>query len=109
MPTLETALIDLLHETREEDLRLIIGGGYGIYLKREHVRELGVRTLLREWPEARSTNDLDLFLRPELLVDSMRLKPERMKTPTAPVPCFRMARSDGRNRRVYPGDRHVKQ
>ena len=28
-----------------------------------------------EWPEARSTSDLDLFLRPELLIDSARLKP----------------------------------
>jgi len=75
MPNLRTALLDLLFETRNEDLRLIIGGGYGIYLKREHVRRLGIRTLFREWPEARSTNDLDLFLRPELLIDSPRLKP----------------------------------
>jgi len=34
-----------------------------------------MRTLLREWPEPRSTNDLDLFLRPELLIDSAKLKP----------------------------------
>ncbi len=75
MPTLQTALVDVLYETRDDALRLIIGGGYGIYLKREHVRENGIRTLLREWPEARSTNDLDLFLRPELLVNSARLRP----------------------------------
>jgi len=75
MPTLQTALTDVLYETRDEALRLIIGGGYGIYLKREHVRENRIRTLLREWPEARSTNDLDLFLRPELLINSARLKP----------------------------------
>lgn len=37
--------------------------------------ESGIRTLLQKWPEARSTNDLDLFLRPELLVISARLKP----------------------------------
>jgi hypothetical protein len=30
---------------------------------------------LDQWPEPRSTNDLDLFLRPELLIDSSRLKP----------------------------------
>ena len=30
MPSLRTALLDLLYETRENDLRLIIGGGYGI-------------------------------------------------------------------------------
>ncbi|MBN1590848.1 MAG: hypothetical protein JW888_15150 [Pirellulales bacterium] len=75
MPNLQTALTDVLYETRDDSLRLIIGGGYGIYLKREYVRENGIRTLLREWPEARSTNDLGLFLRPELLVNSARLKP----------------------------------
>lgn len=75
MPELRTALLDLLYETREVDWTPIIGGGYGIFLKREHVRTAGIRTLLSEWPEARSTNDLDLFLRPGLLIDSARLKP----------------------------------
>lgn len=75
MPNLQTAMTDVLYETRDDDLRLIIGGGYGIYLKREYVRESGIRTLFREWPEARSTNDIDLFLRLELLVNSARLKP----------------------------------
>jgi hypothetical protein len=75
MPELRTALLDLLYETRTSDLKLIIGGGYGIFLKREHIRESGVRTLLTELPEARSTNDLDLFLRPELLIRSTLLKP----------------------------------
>ena len=36
---------------------------------------MGVRTLLSEWPEPRSTNDLDLYLRPELLTESAKLKP----------------------------------
>lgn len=75
MPSLRTALLDILYETRNDDLRLIIGGGYGIFLKREYVQQVGIRTLFREWPEARSTNDLDLFLRPELLVVSERLRP----------------------------------
>jgi hypothetical protein len=74
---LRTALLDLLFETRQADLRLIVGGGYGIYLKREHLQETGEPTLMREWPEARSTNDLDLFLRPELLIASEPLKPLR--------------------------------
>ena len=43
MPELRTALLDLLYETRNENLQLIIGGGYGIYLKREMVREAGTR------------------------------------------------------------------
>ena len=75
MPNLRTTLMDLLYELRDNDLPLIIGGGYGIYLKREYILELGMRTLLRELPESRSTNDIDLFLRPELLINSEQLRP----------------------------------
>jgi hypothetical protein len=75
IPDLQTALLDLLHETQGTDIKLIIGGGFGIYLKTDHVRRLGVRTLFHEWPEPRSTNDLDLYLRPELLIRSEKLKP----------------------------------
>jgi len=41
-------LLDLLHEVQDTDIKLIIGGGYGIYLKTEHVQRVGMRTLLRE-------------------------------------------------------------
>ena len=75
MIDLNTALLDLLHELHGSDIKPIICGGFGIYLKTEHVRRLGVRTLFREWPEPRSTNDLDLFLRPELLIQAAKLKP----------------------------------
>jgi hypothetical protein len=75
IPDLKTSLLDLLHETKGTDIKLIIGGGFGIYLKIDHVQRLSQRTLLRELPEPRSTNDLDLFLRPELIIDSARLKP----------------------------------
>jgi hypothetical protein len=75
MPNLQTALLDLLHEVKNTDIKLIIGGGFGIYLKTNHVRRMGLRTLLIEWPEPRSTNDLDLYLRPELLIQSAKLKP----------------------------------
>jgi hypothetical protein len=77
LQTLSDALCDLLKQIGGTDIRLIIGGGFGIYLKTEHVRKLGARTLIDPefWPEARSTNDLDLFLRPELLVNSVKLKP----------------------------------
>ena len=75
MPGLQAALLDVLYEVRGADVAIIIGGGYGIYLKTGHVRRLGKRTLLQEWPEPRSTNDLDLFLRPELLIDAGKVKP----------------------------------
>lgn len=72
---LQTSLLDLLHEMEGSEVKVIIGGGFGIYLKVVHVAEEGHRTLWREWPEPRSTNDLDLFLRPELLIESEKLKP----------------------------------
>ena len=72
---LQTALVDLLEKIRESEIKLIIGGGFGIYLKTNHVRRLDMRTLLDQWPEPRSTNDLDLFLRPELLIESSKLIP----------------------------------
>jgi hypothetical protein len=72
---LQTALLDLLEKIRESEIKLIIGGGFGIYLKTNHVKSLDMRTLLDQWPEPRSTNDLDLFLRPELLIESSKLKP----------------------------------
>jgi len=64
---LQTALLDLLQKVDDPEIRLIVGGGFGIYLKTDHIRRSGMRTLLDQWPEPRSTNDLDLFLRPELL------------------------------------------
>jgi len=75
MPDLQTSLLDLLFEIEGTEIKLIIGGGFGIYLKIDYMQRLGMRTLLQECPEPRSTNDLDLFLRPELLIESTKLKP----------------------------------
>jgi hypothetical protein len=38
MPELQTALLDLLYEVQGTAVKLIIGGGYGIYLKNSYVR-----------------------------------------------------------------------
>ncbi len=35
---LQNALLNLLHEVRDTGLKLIVGGGLGIYLKADHVR-----------------------------------------------------------------------
>jgi hypothetical protein len=75
IPSLETALLDLLYEVRDKDIPLIIGGGFGIYLRMQHIRKSGGRTLFSSLPEVRSTNDLELFLRVELLLNSEKLKP----------------------------------
>lgn len=71
---LRASLLDLLHELREADIPLIIGGGYGIYLKQRFVAERQPRTLIETLPAVRSTRDLDLFLRTELLADSPRAR-----------------------------------
>ena len=71
--SLEKSLLDLLSKLNSTSFPIILGGGYGLYLRRTILEQEGARTLLEHWPEARSTNDLDLFLRPELLCDSDRL------------------------------------
>lgn len=91
-PDLRTSLLDLLYEVRGTDIKLIMGGGYGIYLRTERIRRSGERTLLEALPEARSTNDLDVFLRPELLIDSEKLKPLSIALATlgySPIPSAR--------------------
>lgn len=75
LASLEKSLLDLLSQLDSTTCPIILGGGYGLYLRRTILQREGPRTLLEHWPEARSTNDLDLFLRPELLCDSSRLAP----------------------------------
>jgi hypothetical protein len=75
LSVLRTSLLDLLWELQDTGISMIIGGGYGIFLKTTHVKDQNLRTLLSERPESRSTNDLDLFLRPELLIQPEKLKP----------------------------------
>jgi hypothetical protein len=47
---LQTALLDLLYEIRKTEEKLIVGGGYGIYLKMVRLRQTGERTLFNNWP-----------------------------------------------------------
>ena len=69
MDPLLTSLLDLIHALRDDGIPLTIGGGFGLYLKRRHLDRTGERTLLDQLPEPRSTNDLDLFIRAEILAD----------------------------------------
>jgi hypothetical protein len=69
MDPLTTSLIDLLYELREHDLRLIIGGGFGLFLKRQHLAATAARTVFEHLPSPRATNDIDLFLRAEVLAN----------------------------------------
>ena len=74
MDLLTGSLLDLLHELREYDLPLTVGGGFGLFLKRLHLARTGERTLFGELPAPRATNDLDLFVRAEVLADFSRTR-----------------------------------
>lgn len=57
-------------ELQKDEIKLILGGGYGLVLRTEHIRRSGVATRFDEIPEARSTNDLDLFLSAEIITSA---------------------------------------
>ncbi|WP_165226935.1 hypothetical protein [Aquisphaera insulae] len=68
------SLIDLLRELDVQGVPLIVGGGFGLYLKRMHVDRIGLRILFPSLPPVRSTNDLDVFLRADILADLDRAR-----------------------------------
>lgn len=72
MDPLLTSLLDLLRELDSRGISLTVGGGFGLYLKRMHLAHLSERTLFTELPSARATNDIDLFLRTEVIGDIKR-------------------------------------
>lgn len=74
MDPLLANLLDLLRELDARGIPLTVGGGFGLYLKRGHVEGTGERTLFSELPEVRATNDIDLFLRAEVLADLARTR-----------------------------------
>jgi hypothetical protein len=74
MDPLMTSLLDLLHELEGRRIPIMVGGGFGLYLKRRHLEAAGRQALFDRLPEPRSTNDLDLFLRTEVLVNLERTR-----------------------------------
>ena len=75
-----TTLLDLDNELAAK-IDLIIGGGYGLYLKPLHLGEhRHIQTLfpLDDLPSARTTQDIDLLLRAEVVTDSSSMRPIRM-------------------------------
>ncbi|HEY7119429.1 MAG TPA: hypothetical protein VH475_22750 [Tepidisphaeraceae bacterium] len=67
---LVTTILDLLAVMARPKFKLILGGGYGLYLKQLHLQKAqGVRTLLpgELWPYPRTTEDLDVFLPTEIV------------------------------------------
>ena len=64
----------LAFELQKDDIKLILGGGYGLVLRTEYIRRTQVATRFKEIPEARSTNDLDLFLSAEIVTSTEKIE-----------------------------------
>jgi hypothetical protein len=64
---LREQLIKIAKKLQEQDINLIIGGGYGLVLKSEYISQSGQQTRFKEQPISRSTNDLDIFLSTEII------------------------------------------
>ncbi|HEX8250848.1 MAG TPA: hypothetical protein VF599_21925 [Pyrinomonadaceae bacterium] len=61
-------------ELQNDGIKLILGGGYGLVLRTEYIRRTGVPTRFEQIPEARSTNDLDLFLSAEIITSAEKIE-----------------------------------
>jgi hypothetical protein len=71
-----TTLLDLDFALQSQP-KLIIGGGYGLYLKQTYLAanpELQTLFTLRSLPIARTTQDIDLILRAEIVTDSKSMQ-----------------------------------
>jgi len=68
---LVTALLDLARELPALPRPVLVGGGFGLYLKQRHLEDDGAEDTLipgELWPPARATEDIDLLLPPEVIV-----------------------------------------
>lgn len=71
MQQLITAFIDLVEQLQDLSKPVMIGGGLGLYLKqqdRERQHELKTLIDVDLWPQARTTEDIDMFLPTEIVV-----------------------------------------
>jgi len=59
----------LAKKLAQKNIRFIVGGGYGLLLKANHIRRIGARTRVEQIPISRSTGDIDVFLTTEVITD----------------------------------------
>ncbi len=71
---LKEQLIILTRALQGHDIKLIVGGGYGLLLRTEHILRTRPVTRAREIPIARSTEDLDLFLSVEIITSLKKME-----------------------------------
>ncbi len=67
----------LARDLQRRDISLIVGGGYGLVLRTELIMKSDSRTLVPDFPGARSTEDLDIFLKAEVISNSAKTGPIR--------------------------------
>src|SRR4051794_13060012 len=70
-------LRQLAEKLQEKNVPLVIGGGYGLLLKANHIQHVGARTRLEVIPIARSTADIDMRI-------SSRKRGKRKRLPAFP-------------------------
>lgn len=75
---LRQELISLAQLLANRNIKLIIGGGYGLLLRTEFLSNNNFPTLFNQIPIARSTNDLDIFLSSEIVTSLDKMKTIRM-------------------------------
>jgi hypothetical protein len=72
-----TTLLDLNRAINQAKFKFILGGGFGLYLKQLHRQaDPNLRTLIpgQFWPFPRATEDLDVFLPTEIVIDLERMR-----------------------------------
>lgn len=67
----------LARDLQAHGIPLIVGGGYGLLLRNEWIRHSSSRTLIPDLPTTRSTEDLDIFLKAEVISDPEKTGPIR--------------------------------
>jgi hypothetical protein len=72
---LKTSLLDLLLKLEDRQIPLILGGGYGLYLKQLHLQQSNSETLIdgELWPRPRATQDIDILLKTEVIADTEKM------------------------------------
>ncbi len=67
-------LLDLLHALDGHEIPLILVGGFGLFLRQEHLLAMGRETLFPGIPAARATEDFDALLQLTVLADVEKMR-----------------------------------
>lgn len=71
---LKEELIGIVTALRPYEIDLIVGGGYGLYLRTKQILRTQPVMRFNEQPEARSTEDLDFFLSLDVITDVAKME-----------------------------------